>query len=166
MTMLIPCGDEYFVWLLGGSAPVPGLCLAPGGIDTHAVLEMLRGLAGKIRATHPSCAWLIADEHEIVGLCSLTRAADEQGVVQMGYGVAASRRGRGHAKRAVGLMIAELLNDPLVREVAAETAVANIPSQRVLESNGFARTGTRTDDEDGEVFVWRYALRNGISASK
>jgi RimJ/RimL family protein N-acetyltransferase len=103
---------------------------------------------------------------EVVGLCSLTRAADGEGIPHIGYGVAESRRGRGHATRAIRLMVAEVLRDPKVRGIGAETSVANIPSQRVLEESGFGKTGTRIDDEDGEVFVWRYEIRNRSSAAK
>jgi RimJ/RimL family protein N-acetyltransferase len=41
-----------------------------------------------------------------------------------------------------------------VTQVAAETAVGNVPSQRVLEKVGFVRVGTRDTVEDGTVYQW------------
>jgi RimJ/RimL family protein N-acetyltransferase len=44
--------------------------------------------------------------------------------------------------------------DPRIRRLVAETAVGNLPSQRVLEANGFAKTGTSVDADEGEAIVW------------
>jgi len=156
MTALVACTDAHFAWMLGGEPPSPDLRLPPGGIEAAPVMEMLRALTADIRSTHPICAWLMIEGEEVVGLCSFTRAADGEGIPYIGYGVAGSRRGRGHATRAIRLMVIEALRDPNVRGIGAETSIANIPSQRVLEESGFVKTGTRIDDEDGEVFVWRY----------
>jgi RimJ/RimL family protein N-acetyltransferase len=159
VTALVACTDAHFAWMLGGEPPSAELCLPPGGVEAPPVIEMLRALTADIRNTHPVCAWLMTEGGEVVGLCSFNRAADGKGIPYIGYGVAKSRRGRGHATRAIRLMVAEVLHDPNVRGVGAETAVANIPSQRVLEENGFTKTGTRIDAEDGEVFIWRCAFR-------
>jgi RimJ/RimL family protein N-acetyltransferase len=166
MMELVVCTDAHFAWMLGGEPPSPELRLPPGGIEAAPILEMLRTLMADIRKAHPVCAWLVTEDDEVVGLCSFTRAADGEGIPHIGYGVAESRRRRGHATRAIRLMVIEVLRDPNVRGIGAETSVANIPSQRVLEENGFAKTGTRIDDEDGEVFVWRYASGSGTSAAK
>ncbi len=166
MTDLVVCTDAHFAWMLGGEPPPPELRLPPGGIEAAPVIEMLRTLMADIRRTHPVCAWLMIEDDEVVGLCSLTRASDAEGIPHIGYGVAESRRGRGHATRAIRLMVTEVLRDPNVRGIGAETSVGNIPSQRVLEENGFAKTGTRIDDEDGEVFVWRFNVRSQSGAAK
>lgn len=160
MTELVVCTDAHFAWMLGGDAPSPELRLPPGGVEAAPVLEMLRGLMTEIRKTHPVCAWLMIENGEVVGMCSYVRASDGGGIAHIGYGVAESRRKLGHATRAIKLMVVEALRDPKVHGIAAETAVANVPSQRVLEESGFAKTGTRIDEEDGEVFVWRYSARS------
>jgi RimJ/RimL family protein N-acetyltransferase len=165
MTELVVCADAHFVWMLGGESPSPELRLPPGGIEAAPILEMLRGLLADIRKTHPVCAWLMVESGEVVGLCSLIGIADKDGIVRIGYGVAESRRRRGHATRTVKLMVDEILRDSKVRGITAETAVTNIASQRVLEEGGFVKTGTRRDDEDGEVFVWRYDNRRQNSAA-
>lgn len=156
---LVACTDAYFAWMLGGEAPSADLRLPPGGVEAAPVMEMLRGLMASIRETHPVCAWLMIDHGEVVGLCSYIRAANDEGIPYIGYGVAESRRKRGHATAAIKLMGPEVLRDPKVRGIAAETAVANIPSQRVLEESGFVKTGTRHDEEDGDLFVWRYPAK-------
>jgi RimJ/RimL family protein N-acetyltransferase len=158
MTELIVCRDAHFGWMLGGAAPSPDLRLPPGGLEAAPVLDMLRALSAKIGETHRDNAWLMTDDGEVVGLCSITRTAG--GTAYIGYGIAESRRKRGHATRAIKLMVDAVMRDPAVRGIAAETAVANIASQRVLEENGFAKTGIRVDEEDGEVFVWRYVRAN------
>ena len=158
MTRLIAGSDAFFGWMLGGPAPMPGLKLPPGGIEEPATLEMLRGLAERIRSVHGRGDWLIVVDDEVVGMCSYIKPVDAEGVVEIGYGIAASRRGRHHATRGVAIMLEEMATDPLVRSVSAGTATANIASQRVLEANGFERTGTRIDPEDGEVIVWRRDL--------
>jgi len=45
-----------------------------------------------------------------------------------------------------------------MRSLKAETSVTNPSSSRVLEKNGFERTGTRVDPKDGEVFMWRKSI--------
>jgi RimJ/RimL family protein N-acetyltransferase len=154
---LVLCTDAHFGWMLGGAPPSPALRLPPGGVEAAPILEMLRGLSMKIAKLHRDNAWLMVADGEVVGLCSYIRAAGDDGIPYIGYGVAESRRNRGHATRAIKLMVPEVLRDPKVRGIAAETAVANIPSQRVLEESAFVKTGTRHDEEDGDVFVWRFA---------
>ena len=95
---------------------------------------------------------------EAVGLCSYKAPPDAQGVVEIGYGVANERRRRGHATDAVARLVEAARGDERVRALTSETALANVPSQRVLEANGFVQTGRGMDD-DGETIVWRLDLR-------
>jgi RimJ/RimL family protein N-acetyltransferase len=154
MPVLLSGTDDLYAFLLGGPAPVPRLRLPPGGIAPAAVLEMLREAMKPVRAAHGGGDWLILDGDEVVGLISLRAPADASGTVEIGYGIAESRWGRGHASGALALMLKELACDPLIRRVTAETAVDNLASHRVLEKNGFVRTGARADPEDGDVICW------------
>jgi len=97
---------------------------------------------------------MIVIDNEVVGLCGEKHAPDSDGMVEIGFGVASRRRGRGYATRAIAELIDIAARDMLVHRLMAETAVANIASQRVLERNAFVRTGTRSDPEDGELIVW------------
>lgn len=154
MTELLPATDDDFAWMLGG-ASTRALALPSGGVEDPAILKWLRRTGARVRARHDAGVWMMTADGEVVGLCGYKRPADAEGAVEIGYGVAASKRRCGHATRAVAMMVEEARGDPLVRSVMAETAVDNIPSQRALEANGFARVGERTDAEDGELILWR-----------
>jgi RimJ/RimL family protein N-acetyltransferase len=67
------------------------------------------------------------------------------GCVEVGYGLVASRRGRGYATEAVRTTVRFALDHPAVTKVVATVEVGNAASVRVLEKNGFrfrSRTGT------------------------
>lgn len=82
----------------------------------------------------------------------------EDGSVEIGYGVNPSEHGRGFATAAVGLLVRGLLDRTVVparlTEIIAKTAVDNRASERVLEKNGFVRTGTDHNEEDGDLITW------------
>ncbi|MEU4746880.1 GNAT family N-acetyltransferase, partial [Actinosynnema sp. NPDC023658] len=69
------------------------------------------------------------------------------GVVEIGYGVVASRRGRGYATEATRALTAFAFTAPGVRAVRAEVELSNPASVRVLEKAGFERRGV--DAEQG-----------------
>jgi len=151
--MLIEATDAHFADLIAGRNP-EGLTVAEGGVETPEVVAMLRGLSAEVGESFQPNAWLIVEDGEVVGLTSLVRTPYVGDTVMIGYGVAASRRERGIARRAVAELLAWARDDHRVSTVTAETSIHNGPSQRVLEANGFVRTGERTDEEDGELFVW------------
>lgn len=151
--MLIEATDAHFADLIAGRTP-QGLTVAEGGIETPQVLAMLRALSAEVGESFQPNAWLIVEDGEVAGLTSLVRTPYVGDTVMVGYGVAASRRGRGIARRAVAELLAWARSDYRVATVTAETSIHNAASQRVLEANGFTRTGERTDDEDGELFCW------------
>lgn len=153
-TMLLEVDDSHFAWMLGRrDSPVGGLTLPPGGIDGPETLRIVRGMSRVLRATGSKASWMMVAEGEAVGLCSY-KQPPKDGRVEIGYGVAASRRGRGHATRAVSAMLDYARTDPAVSRVIAETAVANIASQRTLERNGFTRYGAGRDPDDGPTILW------------
>ena len=155
--MLIEATDAHFAALIAGRAP-DGLTLAEGGVEASEVLAMLRGLSAEVGESFEPNAWLIVEDGEVVGLCSLVRLPYVGGAVMIGYGVAASRRRRGIAGRAVADLLDWARGDYRVSEVTAETSIHNAPSQRVLEANGFARSGEREDEDDGPLFCWRASV--------
>jgi RimJ/RimL family protein N-acetyltransferase len=59
------------------------------------------------------------------------------GVVEIGYGVVASRRGRGYATEATRALTDFAFTAPGVRVVRAEVELSNPASVRVLEKAGF-----------------------------
>lgn len=154
---LVVATDAHFVALAAGEAP-DGLCLPVGGIDDRKIIEMLGALAGTVRRQIDPAAWLIVNEGEVVGLCSITKPFVSPGVIEIGYGIAPERRGRGFATRAVGKVLELARADGRIKIVAAETAIANPQSQRVLEKNGFTRMGGRIDLDDDAVFCWQVVV--------
>jgi RimJ/RimL family protein N-acetyltransferase len=156
---LIEASDGHFLWMLDGAGVRGGLRLPPGGVDQPAVLKYLRRVAAELRGRPGGGSWLVVDEDEIVGLCGHKRAPAPDGTVEIGYGIAASRRGRGLATAAVAGMLQRAVGDAGIARLTAETAADNVASQRVLEKNGFTRSGTRTDPEDGVLMLWTRAVR-------
>jgi RimJ/RimL family protein N-acetyltransferase len=104
---------------------------------------------------------MIVSRGEVVGLCGYHQPPSAQGEVEIEYNVAPSRQRRGHATRAVAAMLASAGNDAAIKTVLDSTPVQNIASQRVLERNGFARIGERSDLEDGELILWRIDTNSG-----
>jgi [ribosomal protein S5]-alanine N-acetyltransferase len=100
--------------------------------------------------THP---FAILDDGAIAGtinLFGIVRESLQSGVI--GYWVDGARNGRGLATRAVGEMLAYAFEELDLHRIEAATLVDNVPSQRVLEKNGFERIGLarrylRIDDE-------------------
>ena len=152
--MIIEATASDFEALLKGRAPRNLRLVSDSPIAPPDVLEMLSDLADEIRRSFAPSAWLIVAGDEIVGLCSIARVPQD-GDIHIGYGVAPTRQGLGYTSRAIGDLLAWGRADPRVVQISAETGVGNIASQRVLERNGFIRTGERVDAEDGPVICWR-----------
>jgi len=79
--------------------------------------------------------------HDVaVGLVVLMRRP-QQGVLGIGYWVVPQARGRGLARRAVGLATRWALDDAGAARVEGWVDPANLPSQRTLLRNGYLREG-------------------------
>ena len=152
--MLVAATSADIAALADRTAALP---VAPD-LAAPAVLAMLAELAATIAPTFAPAAWLVVEAGIIVGLVSLV-AVPADGAIAIGYGVAPACRGAGVARRAVADLLGAAAADPRVTAVTAETATDNRSSQRVLEANGFRRTGARIDPEDGPVIGWRRDLR-------
>jgi len=140
--------DRDFDWLAGTLAPTRPLRIAPD-LSPPEVLAIVRTLPAN---------WLMIVDGEVVGIIGIKSWSKDHQSAEIGYGTAASRRGLGHAKRAVALLVDQLANSGLTA-VLAETSIDNPASQRVLTANGFADVGRRIDDEDGPLICWRRSCR-------
>jgi RimJ/RimL family protein N-acetyltransferase len=152
---LIPSTDARFAWMLGEGETPDGLRIPPGGIDAPWVLKWLRRTLPRLGGQG---GWLMTADGEVVGLCGYKVPPNAERSVEIGYGVAPERRRRGHATRAVSLLVEAARSDDRVSVLTAETALANLPSQRVLIANGFKDVGRGMDDDEGETIVWRLTL--------
>src|SRR5207302_4547759 len=74
-----------------------------------------------------------------INVFSIVRDGPESCTI--GYWVDGARNGRGLATAAVGEIVAFAFCDLDLHRVEAATLVGNVPSQRVLEKNGFERIG-------------------------
>ena len=84
----------------------------------------------------------VFDGDEVVG--RFTLSAIEHGVFQnarLGYWVDHRLEGSGVATGAVAVIVAHARDDLGLHRVEASTLLHNVASQRVLERNGFERTG-------------------------
>ena len=153
--MIVEMTREDYASLLSGHGP-RSFTLADTPVAPIEILRMLADLDARLVETFSPASWLIVESNEVVGLCSIVGSPDE-GQIAIGYGIAPSRQGRGIARRAVGEIIAWARANAQVRAITAETAVANVASQRVLIRNGFIQVGERVDDEDGPLLCWRCA---------
>lgn len=152
---LVPATDAHFAWLLGEAPAPPDLRLPPGGIDEPWVYRWLRQTLPTLGGVG---SWLMVAGGELVGMCSYKGPPDDKGTGEIGYGVSPERRQLGHATAAVALLVGEARADPRVSRLVAETALSNLASQRVVEANGFSRTGTSHDADEGEMVVWTLEL--------
>jgi RimJ/RimL family protein N-acetyltransferase len=150
--VLIARADVHLAWMLGEGEAPDGLRLPPGGVDARWVLKWLRRSLPSLGGRG---GWLMGANGEVVGLCGYKVPPRADGDVEIGYSVAPARRRVGHATRAVALLIDAARLDDRVRALTAETALANLPSQRVLAANGFIQAGRGMDDDEGETIVWR-----------
>lgn len=158
MTRLIELEDADFNWLADEHAPTrKGLRRPPGGVDHPAVLGVIRRMNQRLIASGCHHAWMIVDDDEVVGLCSF-KAPPSEGTAEIGYGIASSRRTRGHATSAVGAIVDLARADRAVKTLVAQTAINNPASERVLEKNGFIRVGRRRDTDDGLMGLWTLVL--------
>lgn len=149
--------DRDYAWLLGEELRTDGLVQCEGGIAPPEVSAMLRGVTAQVaRTTDKPTAWLIAEDDLVVGMTSFTKR-DENGRYEIGYGVAPAHEGRGVMTRALAALLPIVAADGHAG-LTAGTSVDNPGSQRVLEKNGFVRTGTRDDPEDGALILWAIDL--------
>ncbi len=97
-------------------------------------------------------AWVIIERaaNAVVGDVGFVGPPGEDGTVEIGYSVVPARRGRGYASEAARAVVDWALGQPGVRSVVAGCDPDNVPSIRILERLGFARTGER----DGHL-RWR-----------
>jgi RimJ/RimL family protein N-acetyltransferase len=138
-TRLVEATPDHFAWAARAAPDVrlEGLRLAPGGIEAPEVLSWIARTAATVSSsTGTASAWLVVDGDEAVGLISL-KSPPREGVVEIGYGIAESRRGRGHASAAVGLVLAIARSRRWT--LTAETSPTNPASAKVRSTPGAPR---------------------------
>ena len=90
---------------------------------------------------------------ELVGICGFKGRPDESGSVEIGYSILGEYQRMGYATEAVLKLVGWAFSHHNVNEVSAETLPHLRQSIRVLEKNGFKRTGPGS-----EAGVIRFAI--------
>ena len=112
------------------------------------------GVGGWLRQGDPVFGNFVIVEQasgQAVGTIGFFGPPDETGTVMVGYGLVDPARGHGYATEALRALVGYAARQPAAKRVVADTTKDNVPSQRVLDKAGFAKTH-ETDDS-----VW-YAL--------
>ncbi len=105
------------------------------------LVEALPMMAERLAADPAQYMWYIwvaifARDPSVVGDVGFRGPPDETGTVEIGYSIVPSERRRGYATEAAGALAGWALHQPGVRCVIAETELANLASQRVLQKIG------------------------------
>ncbi len=96
-------------------------------------------------------AWQIVhlEKNVIIGGIGLMGLPDENGQTMTGYHIDNHFHKQGFASEALRLLSHWAFEHPDLKSITATTFSSNIPSQRVLEKNGFKKT-----NEEGEMIHW------------
>ena len=83
--------------------------------------------------------WLLVDrqKHRIVGSFLFKSQPNAAGEVEIGYGTEQGLYNQGYMTEAIGGLIDWATEHAPIRALLAETALDNLPSQKVLQKNGF-----------------------------
>jgi [ribosomal protein S5]-alanine N-acetyltransferase len=106
------------------------------------------GVGGWLRQGDPVFGNFVIVEQasgQAVGTIGFFGPPDETGTVIVGYGLVLPARGHGYATEALRALVSYAARQPAAKRVVADTAKDNVPSQRVLDKAGFAKTH-ETDD--------------------
>jgi ribosomal-protein-alanine N-acetyltransferase len=117
-------------------------------------LSMFHGLVARTADPVPNS--FVAIERatlRAVGQLGATGDVEPNGEIEIGYGFGVT--GQGFATEAVEALVTNLLSSGSIVAITATTAIDNVDSHRVLTKNGFRQTGTSSNEEDGDLLVWR-----------
>jgi len=129
--------------------------LSPGWPQPD-LLDVLPMQAAVTRSGERFGVWVIIERESttVVGDIGFMGPPGEDGSVEIGYSVIPDRRGRGYASEAVRVLVAWALAQRGVGSLAARCDLLNVPSIRILDRAGFARSG----ESNGQI---RWRLEKG-----
>lgn len=92
--------------------------------------------------------WIILHKHKDMAIGDIGfKGKPVDGVVEIGYFISNIHRNQGYAKEAIDSMVHWAFSQDGVETIAARCTSQNVPSCKVLEANGFKRTG----EQDGLI---------------
>ncbi len=95
------------------------------------------------------------DDNKMVGDLCFVGAPNADGEIEIGYGTYDLFAGLGFMTEAVGGMISWAKNQPEIHAIIADTEKQNTASFRVLEKNGFVKTG-----ETETLLKWNLSVKS------
>jgi ribosomal-protein-alanine N-acetyltransferase len=103
-------------------------------------------------------------EGKIIGLCGAQQHDLTEGVTELWYILHKDNWGKGLAKKAISLILAECKANPQLKTVYAEAVKSNPASWNILEDFGFERTGEiaegfKKEDVTGDLLQYAYECR-------
>ena len=119
----------------------------PGEYDRDAMVFFRSRIESDARRYDGWLAWYVMTRESAPELVAGAgyMGPPEDGTVEIGYSVVAEARGAGFATEIVEALVRHAFESDAVQRVVAETTATNAASQRVLERNGFTRTGAGRD---------------------
>lgn len=119
-----------------------GLVYKGASLEGH-LLNVTREQYNKITSDKENYLWhtfwmfILKDSKTIIGSACFKGTPDIDGAVEIGYGTNELFQNKGYTSEAVCSLCRWALTQAGVKSVIAETEKDNIPSQKVLEKNGF-----------------------------
>ena len=131
-----------------------------------SVARTLRRRAAQLRRDPTQAQWLLRapvlrDAGLVVGHVGFHGPPDRKGMVEVGYSVLPEYRRRGFAREAVESLLDWAGRVHGITLFRASVAPRNEPSLRLVRSLGFAQTGVRWDEDDGEELVFELVRTSG-----
>jgi len=146
------------------ASPSPGfrlLAIPPDGRiadlaipdDLAPMIELTLAFYAKAGCEPPWVSYLATSDGVAVGGGAFV-GAPKQGAVEIAYFTLEARRRQGFATRTARALVEIARRADAAVAIQAKTAPEPGASTRILERNGFERSGFAQDDEIGEAWLW------------
>lgn len=115
------------------------------------LLDVTKAQYEKIKIDEENYLWhtfwlfVLKENKTIIGSACFKGLPDANSAVEIGYGTNEKYRNKGYTTEAISTLCDWVFSESNIKNVIAETEKNNIPSQRVLEKNGF-KVCKETDD--------------------
>ncbi len=124
--------DDLYEWLND-----PEFAGEYGGFSPKTKGEVKR----LVKNAHNFIIQIRADSHKIGLISYYSVRSDYLNLYEVGYQIRPNERRKGYTTEAVRLMVDFLFTTKKIERVESVTDTENLPSQKVLEKNGFRREG-------------------------
>ena len=124
--------------------------------ECHEILHVFKEIYLKVGFDKPWIGYFATlDNDEIIGIAGF-KGKPKEGKVEIGYGTFKNYQQQGVGTQLCRqLIFLSLQNDSKIT-ITARTLPENNASTRILEKNGFEFAGFVWDENDGDVWEWKY----------